>query len=619
MARVHAAPELGQWVPLFQGIDHVSGTNSTRSGDFENLMVINALRIDLRDPDIRFLSSPRISNYVANVRETAGRTVSQFLRTNQVQVAVNAGFFNPGTYYLPEGTPMTAAGLLISQGELVSPASASYFASLLIDQNNQARIVPTNWPAVSTDGVWTAVSGDYPVLVGGVNVGRNYRNLGGFVHDNQPRTAIGLSEDRRDLFLLVIDGRQPGYSNGAYDSETAAWLQLLGAHDGINMDGGGSTTMVVEGSTGNPVRLNRSSAVADSGKERTVGSHLGVFAKPVTGFINEVVALPDDDVATITWTTRAPATTQVEYGLTSDLGLTTPTEAAATTNHAIRLTGLIPGTGYYFRAVSEAGGTTYTSTIRFFATTNYLSTNLVIALTDSWKYSFANLDGVAWTELDFDDSNWSGPGAGVLWADTRGSLNPEIQPEGDPLPGNGEFPYFTYYFRTHFQSVNPGPGSQLQFFGFIDDGAVVYLNGHEIYRLRMEDPPAVVSNESLAAGYPCDGDAICPDEFVVADSVAEHLREGDNVLAVEVHNYNARSPDITFGLAVTDARTVTVPAVLAISGGDGTTSVSWTRGGFVLQWSEGAQGPWTDVPGPVLASPFTVSDAGSTRYYRLRK
>ena len=78
--------------------------------------------------------------------------------------------------------------------------------------------------------------------------------------------------------------------------------------------------MVIADSTSVPVRLNKSSAVADSGRERTIGSHFGVFAKPLPGFINDVAARPDDTTAQITWTTVEPSTTEVQYGVTPSFG-----------------------------------------------------------------------------------------------------------------------------------------------------------------------------------------------------------------------------------------------------------------------------------------------------------
>ena len=62
-----------------------------------------------------------------------------------------------------------------------------------------------------------------------------------------------------------------------------------------------------------------------------------------------------------------------------------------------------------------------------------------------------------------------------------------------------------------------------------------------------------------------------------------------------------------------------VVSAAVISGADGTTTVSWTRGGFILQQAATAQGPWTDVPGPVTSSPYTAAGIVEARYFRLRK
>lgn len=619
-AYLDAAPTLGEWIPLFKGVDHQALVNTEASGDFQHLMVAHALRVDLLDPDIRFFSSPRIANYVQNSREVAGMTVSRFLKINHLQAAINANWFDPADNYAPEGSPKDVNGLAISEGQLVSPANdRNYAATLMIDAANHARIIPTNFPAANTEGVWTAIAGDYPVLLAGVNIGKKFPTT----HGQNPRTAVGLSENRRYLYLLTIDGRQPGYSVGAYDSETAAWLQFFGAYDGINLDGGGSTTLSVEDSLGNPVRLNRPSTVADSGRERTVGSHFGLYAKPLLGFINDVHVVPDDETAIITWTTTAPATSGVNYGLTLSLGAASPRQLDLVTNHTVVLTGLQPGSDYYFSAFSEAEGRRYATSNLTFTTTNYFITNQVLALTDAWRFTSANLDGVNWTEPSYDDSAWDGPGAGLLWVDVRATgPNPAIQMRGAQMPFNPAtgFPYPTYYFRTHFQApLGTGPAT-LFFSGNIDDGAVLYLNGHELYRLRMEAAPAQITNDMLALGFPCDGDADCLDEFSVSGSAASYLVPGDNTLAVEVHNYNARSADITFGMAVIDAVRIVKPVRIEIGRANGQTTLSWNGAGLILQQTVSPVGPWTDVPGPV-ASPYSVDSvpAAQTQYFRLRR
>ena len=626
-----AAPQIPSWTPLFKGIDHISATNSVNSGDFQGLMVANALRIDLTDPDIRLVTTPRIASYQQDVKETGAMTVSRFVQTQHVQAAINGNFFrlssDPGNdnvpYVLTEGTSLLLQGLAIDSGVVVSRQQNSVNdAAVVFDSSNHCTIIHTNWPATNNVGIYTAVSGDYPLVIKGVNIGRRYLGLGG-VHDLNPRTSFGLSQDRRYLYLVTIDGRQPS-SDGAYDYSTGAWMLAFGAYDAVNMDGGGSTTMVIADAAGNPHPLNSSSAVLANGVERSVGGHFGIFAKPLVGFIDNVTSLPDDDAATITWTTSSPATTQVEYDTTEDFTLATPLQTATVTNHAALITGLQPGTGYFFRAVSTQNGTRYASPSFYFTTSNYVSTTEVIALTNSWKYTPASQNGSGWTAAGYNDSAWSGPGAGLLWVDTRTSgPNPDVGPKGEQMPDNPAtgFPYVTYYFRKHFTIPTAAAGAALQFSAQVDDGAVIYLNGHEIYRLRMDDPPAVIANDTLAATFPCSGDAVttCFDDFSVSGDLAGNLVAGDNVLAVEVHNYNARSADITFGLdlAITEPSPIN-PRLDVVRTGD-STSLAWTRGGFTLQQADSPDGPWTDVPGPVISSPFSPAASGPTRYYRLHK
>jgi len=620
LAAVQAAPAVTPWTPLFKGIDYLAGTNSVSSGDFNSLMVAHILRINLADPDIRLLTTPRITNYQANVRETAGRTVSEFVQAYGVQVAVNGNFFSPPDYYLPEGTPMDLFGLAISGGIQVSPASAAETACIYFDAQNVGRILPDNWPAASTAGVLNAVAGDYPILVGGRNIGRQYLSQGGSIHDQQPRTAYGLSQDGRTLFLLCIDGRQD-FSVGAYDYETAAWMLLAGAHDAVNMDGGGSSTMVTRDSVGQPLRLNYSSAVADSGRERTVGSHFGVFARPVPGFVNDVRVAVQDTTATITWTTTAPATSQVEFGAAIPPDQGTPADPASRTNHSVTLTGLTPGAGYYFRAVSTVDGTRHESSVMHFSTTRTVTSTEVVPMAGRWRYTHANLDGTAWTTPGYNDSGWSGPGAGLLWVNVSGAgstLDPELLGEpllADPVTG---FPYTTYSFRTHFNASTAPAGSTLAISAYIDDGAVFHLNGHELHRVRMPAAPLAIQHATFATAKPCSsGNADCLDEFIV--NVGTFLLPGDNVLAVDVHNQGARSTDITFGARVLLEEPVLPPPNLSISRAGAVPTLTWPGTMFTLQRADSPSGPWTNVPGPVTAGPFAVTDSAVERYFRLTR
>jgi hypothetical protein len=397
----------------------------------------------------------------------------------------------------------------------------------------------------------------------------------------------------------------------------------FGAWNAINMDGGGSTALYMSDSVGNPVGLNHSSYLAGYGRERYIGSHFGVYAKPLPGFINDVIALADDTAATITWTTTSPATSQVQYGLTPSLGLASSYSADMVTNHAALLTGLTSGTGYFFQVFSSDGANQYSSSNLYFVSANYATTNLVFDFTNIWTYGTVNLDGVNWTTPGYDDSGWDGSGPGFLWVDNRGAGSnpsniPMLDTEMGLNPSTG-YPFSTYYLRTHFNITTALSGVSLVFTDYIDDGAVFYLNGVEIYRLRMAAAPTPISNSMLAIGYPCTGDANCPDSFVISGDLMTNLVAGDNVLAAEVHNFNAQSPDITFGVSLAYTSPYSALPQLGIQQTDTTLTVSWNRGGFTLQQANSPGGPWADVPGPIVSSPYSVTNAGVVQYFRLVK
>ncbi len=247
------------WQPIFLGVDYAA---FRIEGD-EPLAVL-AARVDLQAEGISFLVTPDNGD---RPMETDGRKTSSFLREHRCQVAVNASPFKPvgGA----EGDPKEVLGLAISRGTLVSPSNDQYDA-ILIDGANR---VTFDSPPFELDDVQNAAAGFHLLLQYGKNLG----------HDDErhPRTAVGVSEDGRYLYLMVIDGRQSKHSIGASTKTTARWLQCLGAHDGLNLDGGGSTTLVIEGPDGKPAVLNRPIHGNFPGMERVNANNLGVFAKPL--------------------------------------------------------------------------------------------------------------------------------------------------------------------------------------------------------------------------------------------------------------------------------------------------------------------------------------------------
>jgi hypothetical protein len=95
-------------------------------------------------------------------------------------------------------------------------------------------------------GVVTSVCGGGPAIVNDGKVNIADEGMGeSFSETKHPRTALGLSKDGRTIYLVTIDGRQPRISVGVSLDELAAYMVELGCWQAINLDGGGSTSMVV--------------------------------------------------------------------------------------------------------------------------------------------------------------------------------------------------------------------------------------------------------------------------------------------------------------------------------------------------------------------------------------
>jgi len=107
-----------------------------------------------------------------------------------------------------------------------------------------------------------------------------------FSTTKHPRTAIGLSKDKKTVYLVAVDGRQPSLSIGQSLDELAQYMKGLGAWDAINLDGGGSTTMWVRGEI-----TNRPS---DATGPRTVTEALLLVSTATPGRPAHICLQPND-------------------------------------------------------------------------------------------------------------------------------------------------------------------------------------------------------------------------------------------------------------------------------------------------------------------------------------
>lgn len=251
------------------------------------------------------------------------------------------------------------------------------------------------------------------------------------------------------------------------------------------------------------------------------------------------------------------------------------------------------------------GGVPYT----FEAAPAPLTTNVtLLARTDSWQFNAANSDlGTAWLDQNYDDTGAGWSGGGGLFGYTP---NPGAYPAiNTPLTSGPN----TYYFRTHFNWNFLNDNLAFVITNYLSDGAVVYLNGAEVRRVRM--PAGTIGFATSATGS-----ASPVGQVEVFGISGQSLILGDNILEVETHQASGTAADMVFGLSLTAAAQYAVlnvnpnlPANQTVVAGQSVTLSTDVIGSGPLhyQWSKNGA-PITDATNANLTIPVVLTnDAGN--------
>ncbi|HAV76989.1 MAG TPA: hypothetical protein DCX53_06500 [Anaerolineae bacterium] len=234
-------------------------------------MIVHVITIDRTNSKAKFLITPPGSDGELPLK---ARTTSQFLNDFDLQIAINGDGFSPwwsrspADYYPRVGDPVVPLGFTASRGKIYATGDIGK-----VGVEPTLYITRQNYPSfnIRPGNVWFAISGDRML----VSKGKVESGLDDTEPD--PRTAIGINQNGRYIYLVVIDGRQPFYSNGATFLELAELMKKQGAYFAMALDGGGSSTMVIEGENGEPQILNSPIDNYIPGRERPVANHFGVF------------------------------------------------------------------------------------------------------------------------------------------------------------------------------------------------------------------------------------------------------------------------------------------------------------------------------------------------------
>lgn len=238
-------------------------------------MIAHVLIIDTKTKGIQFLVTPPEKDWQQAEHPIRAKTTSHFLQEFDLQIAINGdGFYpwwsrGPLDYYPHEGDSVTPNGFAASGGQIYSTGIRTnedgVAPTLYISRRN---VIVFNDPP---NKIFHAISGDRMLVSGGqVVAGLDNTEL-------DPRTAIGINKNGRWLYIVVVDGRQPFYSEGATFPALAQILLDLGAQYAMALDGGGSSTMVIKDENGGSVVLNSPIDQYIPRHERPVANHLGIY------------------------------------------------------------------------------------------------------------------------------------------------------------------------------------------------------------------------------------------------------------------------------------------------------------------------------------------------------
>lgn len=141
----------------------------------------------------------------------------------------------------------------------------------------------------------------------------------------------------------------------------------------------------------------------------------------------------------------------------------------------------------------------------------------------------------SWIDTNYNDTSWTFGPAQLGYGDGDEATVIDFGPNA-----NDKYP--TYYFRQRFEALNASQWDSLRFNIKYDDGAIVYLNGTEVFRVNM--PTGAVAYTTLANSAITGAQENQFTEFVVLNTMVE----GINTVAVEVHQNAVTSSDLTFDL-----------------------------------------------------------------------
>lgn len=249
---------------LFKGVTYIKEVR-TEPRD----MVIHIVKINVSRGNIKPIVTP--PDNPKSDRPYDARTTSDFAQKFNVQLAVNGSGFRPWydyklIYYPHSGDKVSPLGTTISKDFSFNAVEDEELPLLMFGGTRPVEI------GYIASKAKYAVAGTRMLVENGEVV------EGLDSHELDPRTTAGVDKKGHTLIFVIVDGRQSGYSKGITLKEIAQILIENGAQSALELDGGGSSTLVVN-PDGSPTVLNSPIHRGIPGTERPVANHIGFYIK----------------------------------------------------------------------------------------------------------------------------------------------------------------------------------------------------------------------------------------------------------------------------------------------------------------------------------------------------
>jgi uncharacterized membrane protein len=364
------------------------------------------------------------------------------------------------------------------------------------------------------------------------------------VSDKTRVAALSLSLLRDDGAVIYLNGTEIYRSNmpsGTITSSTLATTDITAEDETAWYAVAVNPALLVNGTNVLSVEVHQNSAASsDLSFHAQLSARLNQAA-PTTipaAPTNFKAAVPGLNAVNLTWTDNASN----EFGYRLERARDgSPFIALGTlgpdTTSFLDTINLVPGAKYLYRlrALNPLGLSTYAN----LATTILPLTQNLITAGSTWKYlDNGTTPSATWTTNSFVDTAWKSGAAQFGYGD-------DDETTVVSYGSNAASKYITTYFRKSFNVPAPETILGLTLNLLRDDGAVVYLNGVEVYRNNM--PSGVVTSSTLALV-----NLNAPDESVWYSASVDPalLTAGANTLAVELHQATSSSTDISFDFSL---------------------------------------------------------------------